>query len=248
MHPFSDKAAFDYWITKPIKHTRSHSLRRLEDLVRATCLRRRKLLSNGPLELPRRSEKVEWIVLSSEDRKLYEFFKLKTAELASEHLRCHPGTSKVGQRKSTNILTLINFLRLICDHGEHLLPQSALEAWKSRDSGSVDWQMMRVCKARCDKCEVNLDETEAPASIDFELQCQHLICPECAFRGQEHGADDGPACPKCVEQNVSKGDSTISQLPRTSVRPSAKVDALIRNLRQEQFSESGDGQDLSRKR
>jgi SNF2 family DNA or RNA helicase len=248
VQPFTDKAAFDFWITEPIKQSRPHSLRRLEDLVRATCLRRRKSLNNGSFKLPRRSEKVEWIRLSPEDRDLYTFFKLKTAKIASELSRRHPSTAKVDQQKGTNILTLINFLRLICDHGEHLLPPSALEAWKNRNSGSIDWQMMRVCRARCDLCGVYVDEFEAPALIDFEFQCQHSICSECAIRSLEHGADDVPACPKCIKRTVSEGDCTISQLPRTSVRPSAKVDALIRNLYQEQFSEREDDQNLPRKR
>ncbi|KAF7508204.1 hypothetical protein GJ744_009501 [Endocarpon pusillum] len=247
VQPFADKAAFDFWITKPIKQNRPHGLRRLEDLVRATCLRRKKLLSKGLLELPQRSEKVEWIMLSPEDRELYEFFKMKTAKIASQLSRRHPGAPKVDHRKDTNILTLIGFLRRICDHGEHLLPTSALEAWKSRDNGSVDWQMMGVGRARCDKCGGFLDEIEAPASIDFELQCQHSICPGCAIRSQERGADDGPACPKCIKQIVSEGDSTVSQVPGTFIRPSAKVNVLMRNLRQEQFSETEGDQNLPRK-
>ena len=248
VQPFADKATFDFWITKPIKQNRPHGLRRLEDLVRATCLRRKKSLNNGLLQLPRRSENVEWIMLSPEDRELYEFFKLKTAKIASQLSRRHPGTSKIDQRKGTNILTLINFLRLICDYGEHLLPTSALEAWKSRDSGSVDWQMLRVCRARCDKCGGFIDEIEEPTPMDSELQCQHSICSECAIRSPEHGAGDGPACPKCIKQTVSEGDSTICQVPRKSVRPSAKVDVLIRNLRQEQLSESEGDQTLPKKR
>lgn len=248
MQPFADKAAFDFWITKPIKQNQPHGLRRLEGLVRATCLRRKKSLNNGLLELPRRSEKVEWIMLSPEDRELYDFFKMKTAKIASQLSRRHLGAPKVDHRKDTNILTLIGFLRRICDHGEHLLPTSALEAWKRRDNGSVDWQMMRVCRARCDKCGGCLDEIEASASRDFELQCQHSICPECAIRSQECGADDGPACPKCIEQIVSEGDSTVSQVPGTFVRPSAKVDVLMRNLRQEQFSGNEGDQNLPRKR
>ena len=248
MQPFTDKATFDFWINEPIKQSRPHSLQRLEDLVRATCLRRRKSLKNGPFQLPRRSEKVEWIRLSPEDRELYKFFKSKTAKIASDISRRQPRAAKLDQQKGTNILTLINFLRLICDHGEHLLPRSALEAWKSRDSGSIDWQMMRVCRARCDLCGVYVDEAEATALTDFEFQCHHSICSECAIRSLEHGADDAPACPKCTKRTVNERDSTISQLPRTYFRPSAKVDALIRNLRQEQFLEREGDQNLPKKR
>lgn len=248
MQPFTNKAAFDFWITDPVKQNRPNSLRRLETLVRATCLRRTKSLNNALFKLPRRSEKVEWIELSPEDRGLYTFFKLKTAEIASELSRRQPGADKAGQQKDTNILKLINFLRLICDHGEHLLPSSALEAWKTRSSGSIDWQTMRGFKARCDVCGVYVDELDSPASTDLEYQCQHSICPACAIRSQKDKADDGPTCPKCIEQIVSEGDSPISQVPRTYIRPSAKVEKLIHNLRQEQFSGSEGDQSLPRKR
>lgn len=248
MQPFTKKAAFDFWITEPVKQNRPNSLRRLETLVRATCLRRTKSLNNALFKLPRRSEKVEWIELFPEDRELYTFFKLKTAKIASEPSRRQPGADKAGQQKDTNILKLINSLRLICDHGEHLLPSSDLEAWKTRSSGSIDWQMMRSFKARCDVCGVYVDEPDSPVSIDLEYQCQHSICPVCTIRSQKDKADDGPTFPKCIEQIVSDGDNPISQVSQTYIRPSAKVEKLIHNLRQEQSSGSEGDQNIPRKR
>lgn len=217
-------------------------------MVRATCLRRTKSLNNAIFKLPRRFEKIEWIELFPEDRELYKFFKLKTAKIASELSRGQSGVGKTGQQKDTNILTLINFLRLICDYGEHLLPLSALELWKTRRSGLIDWQMRSIFKARCDVCGDFVDEFDTPASINLEYQCQHSICPECAIRNQKDKADDGPTCPKCIEEIVSEGDSMISQVPRTFIRPSAKVEKLIQNLRQEQFSGNEGDQNLPRKR
>ncbi len=235
MQPFTHKAAFEFWIAGPIKQNRPNSLHRLEVLVRATCLRRTKSLNSSLFSLPGRSEKVEWIELSPEDRELYNFFKTKTAQTASELLRCYSGADKPGQHKDINILTLINFLRLICDHGEHLLPSSALEAWKTRSNGSIDWRMM---KAKCDLCGVFVNEFDAPALIDVESQCQHSICVNCVLRSQKDKGNDGPTCPKCIIQIVGDEDSTISNKPRTIIRPSAKIKKLIENLRQEQSSGS----------
>lgn len=238
MQPFTNKVAFDLWIVGPIKQSRPNSLRRLEDLVRATCLRRTKSLNSAIFNLPRRSEKVEWIELSSEDRELYNFFKTKTAKIASELSRRHSGAGEVGQQKDINIITLINFLRLICDYGEHLLPSSALEAWKTRSSVSIDWQMMRVVKARCEICGVYVNEIDASSSRDLESQCQQSICVDCVIRNQRDEADDGSTSSKCILQIDSRGDSTKPPVPWTFIRPSAKVEKLIQNLRQEQSSGS----------
>ena len=248
VQPFTEKAAFNFWIAEPFKQNRLNSLQRLETLVRATCLRRTKSSSNTPFKLSRRSEKVEWIELYPEDRELYAFFKLKLATIVSELSRPQPGIIRTGHQKNAGILTLINFLRLICDHGEHLLPSSALEVWKTRRSGLVDWQTMRASRARCDICGCYIDESDVSASIDLGYQCQHSVCPGCAIRSQEDEVDNDPACPKCMEQITSEGDNAASQVPQAFIRPSAKVEKLIHNLRQEQSSGYEGSQGSPRKR
>lgn len=247
IQPFAEKAIFDFWINGPVKQGRPDSLRKLEILVRATCLRRTKSLNTTLLELPQRFEKVELIELSPNDRELYNFFKLKTAEIVSQLSQHELGSGKAGQHKGTNIITLINFLRRICDHGEHLLPLSARGIWKNRSSSWTNWQVMRVFRAKCDICGVDVDDVDAPASIDVEYQCQHSICSKCAFRGQQEKTSDSLSCPKCNDGIASEGD-TILHSSRDFIRPSAKVEKLIQNLRQEQFSELQGDQSLPRKR
>ena len=182
VQPFAKKAAFDFWISEPIRKNQKSGLQRLEELVRGTCLRRTKSQNSATFRLPKRSEKIEWVELSSEDRNLYTYFKKKTAKIASELSRHHLGTDKAGQQKHTNILTLINFLRLICDHGKHLLPPSALEAWKTREGSLIDWQMMRVSRTTCDTCGADVEDADALASMDNEPQGQHYTCQECALK------------------------------------------------------------------
>lgn len=247
IQPFTNKAVFDFWINGPVKQGRPDSLRRLEILVRATCLRRTKSLNTTLLKLPQRSEKVELIELSPEDRELYNFFKLKTAEIVSELSRHQLGAGKARQHEGTNILTLINFLRRICDHGEHLLSSPALEVWKTRSSSLTNRQMMRVFSVKCDICGVYVDDVDAPSSTDLEYQCQHSICPKCAFRGQKEKASDGLSCPKCISDTISEGD-TIHPSLQTSIQPSAKVEKLIQNLQREQSSAIEGDQNLPRKR
>lgn len=244
IQPFTDKAAFDYWISGPVKQNRPDSLRRLQDLVRATCLRRTKALNYALFQLPQRTEKVELIELSPVDRELYSFFKIKTAEIVSELSQRQFGAGKAHQQKGINVLTLINFLRLICDHGEHLLPSSALEVWKTRSSGFTDQQMMRAFTARCDICGIHIDEFDLLALLDLDYQCQHSICSICAVQGQKDKACKGASCPKCMTEIASEEDRTISQIPRKFIRPSAKVEKLIHNLRQESGLESEGDQNL----
>ena len=216
-------------------------------MVRATCLRRTKSLNSALFNLPQRSEKAELIDLSPKDRELYNFFKLKTAQIVSELSQRQPGAGKADQKKGTNILTLINFLRRICDHGEDLLPSSALEVWKTRSSSLSNWQMMRIFRARCDICGVYVDEVNTSPSIDLEYQCQHSICPECTLRGQKDKLLEGVSCPKCINDITSEGDK-ILQSPRKPIQPSAKIEKLIQNLRQEQVLGIGGNENLPRKR
>lgn len=178
---------------------------------------------------------------------MYTFFKLKTAQIISELSQRQISSGKTEQHKGTNVLTLINLLRLICDHGEHLLPSSAVEVWKSRSNSLNNWQMMQVFRARCDICGLYVDEVNAPASMDLEYQCEHLICPQCAIRGQKDKAYAGLSCPKCINDFTSEAD-TIPPNPRAFIQPSAKVEKLIQNLRQEQLSELEGDLNLPRKR
>ena len=131
-----EKSQFDVWITAPIKQKRLHSFSILGDLVRATCLRRTKNMVQGSLKLPQRIDRIIEIELHEADRVLYSFFRDRTAKTAAG--LAGRSLSKANEGKSANVLTLINFLRLICNSGEDLLPQAALDAWRAKDSTSVD--------------------------------------------------------------------------------------------------------------
>ena len=226
---------FSFWITSPLKDERPDSLRRLQDLVKATCLRRTKRTIGDSFELPRRIEKIETVEFHRTDQELYNFFKEKTAKIAAGLLRSSAATSKFDQVKENNILSLINFLRLICNHGEQLLPQSALDAWKARDSVSIDWQMMQNCRRRCDVCEADIEVTEFPDSNNPELRCQHSICAICAFQHEGNTPRKERTCPKCVVASGTGTHSSTSNSITTFTRPSAKIEALLRNLHSEQI-------------
>jgi SNF2 family DNA or RNA helicase len=135
---FDSKATFDHWITKPIQDKRREGFSRLQILVRTTCLRRTKESIGDALHLPHRKEKIEFVTLQPRDQELYDFFKSKAVELASGSTASDPVIATRKPSQDGSVLTLLNFLRLTCDHGQQILPESALELWNARDRTLVN--------------------------------------------------------------------------------------------------------------
>lgn len=209
----------------------------LRKVVQATCLRRTKADHAEMLNLPRKIELVEQVEMDRNDRQLYEFFKrfsYLTAGLDK--------TSK--KRAATNILVLISMLRLICDHGEALLPDSALTAWKERDETSLCWEMLESTTKRCVCCNCQIEELGATESITEVLKCGHSLCGDCIAKLRN--STSPLSCPKCgitaVPTSPSAGDESSLPLSQTTLAspsklryaPSAKVEALLRNISERQ--------------
>ncbi|RSL95790.1 hypothetical protein CEP52_011840 [Fusarium oligoseptatum] len=234
--PFETKDQFDSHIAEPVKQRKSQGLEMLRKVVAATCLRRTKADHAKMLNLPRKMEHVERIEMSRNDRQLYEFFKrfsYLTAGLDK--------TSK--KRAATNILVLISMLRLICDHGEALLPGSALTAWKNRDKNALTWEMLESTTKRCVSCDCQIEELGTAESLTEALGCSHALCGDCAAKLR--GSASQLPCPKCgitAPRSPSAGNN--SGLPpsqtafasplRPRYPPSAKVEALLRNISERQ--------------
>ncbi|PVI01811.1 hypothetical protein DM02DRAFT_671025 [Periconia macrospinosa] len=135
---FTTKATFDQWITRPIQQKNPEGFKRLQILVRTTCLRRTKESIGDVLNLPPRKEETESVQLHPHDQELYDFFKEKAAELAlgTSGSTLTPGILK--SSKDGSVLSLLNFLRLICNHGRQVLPETALTIWNARDQPMTD--------------------------------------------------------------------------------------------------------------
>ncbi|KAJ6039603.1 Helicase C-terminal [Penicillium canescens] len=138
--PFIGQAAqhaFRYWMNGPIQSSRRHlpDLSRLRKLIGAVCLRRTKRLIGSQLKLSLRIDKKHTVELDVQERRLYDFFKRQFSRLVARNMAANPNTNKEPQR---NILFLINCLRLICNHGESLLPPTALNLWRSQLSPMDD--------------------------------------------------------------------------------------------------------------
>ncbi|KAI1770678.1 SNF2 family N-terminal domain-containing protein [Hypoxylon cercidicola] len=118
--PLASKSTFNFWIAKPLLAGRPEGLARLRRLVTSTCLRRTKDSIRDDLELPPRIDKECMVRMDHEDQELYNFFQTRVSGFVSGLL----SNDKVEKsRRNGHILPLINILRLICNHGQSLVPQ-----------------------------------------------------------------------------------------------------------------------------
>jgi SNF2 family DNA or RNA helicase len=171
---------FDYWIATPLKDQKPEGLQRLKDLVRATCLRRTKRILVNSCVLPKRTERVEWVNFHKTDRDVYKFFKEKCAKMAQGASPSASDSAKLENRKPGNLLSLINFMRLICNHGEHLLPQSALNAWNARDEAAIDGRVMESFEKKCAICDTDVeDEFKLPLTLVDMIQVANIGSAQC---------------------------------------------------------------------
>ncbi|KAM5360851.1 hypothetical protein ACJZ2D_013480 [Fusarium nematophilum] len=236
--PFETKDGFHSHIVEPVKQRKREGLVMLRKVVAATCLRRTKENYAKMLNLPPKAELVERVEMDRSDRRLYEFFKRFSYLTA--------GLDKTSRKKAaTNILVLISMLRLICDHGEALLPDSALTAWRNRDESALTWEMLESTIKRCVSCNCQIEEMDAAESVTEVLGCGHCLCGGCVAK-LPSSASQLP-CPRCggttvLPRSPPAGDgcslpssqvALVSSL-RPRYPPSAKVEALLRNISERQ--------------
>lgn len=75
-----------------------------------------------------------FVALHPDDQSLYSIFRQKIQDtlLGAPDLT---GSQKFGSFKGKNILALMGFLRRICDHGQHLLPDSVQKICDAGEGG-----------------------------------------------------------------------------------------------------------------
>ncbi|WQF87942.1 Putative helicase, Zinc finger, RING-type, Zinc finger, RING/FYVE/PHD-type [Colletotrichum destructivum] len=231
--PFVDKTQFDLWISNPIRDKRRNIWSKLQLLVRCTSLRRTKQTTDQSLNLSTRKEKIEHIDLHQSERELYEFFRQQTATIAAGFWRQGSNNQPPANQEDKNMLSLINLLRLACNH-EDLLPPSAINAWRAKKSDAVDWQLMESSTETCVICQAGLEEALEQSS-ESTLQCGHSFCAMCALqRDDSDTADMSDLCPRC-SAGATMGTDAITPCSAGAHNPSStKIEALVRNLRLEQ--------------
>ena len=251
--PFTTRNQFKFWISAPIlsNDDPSHSLHTLRKLVLATCLRRTKAhpFLALQLKLPRKTECFEYVELLPRERNMYEFFKRRSYLLVSKEpeqdTKTAPEVTKKRQRSSTkrsasrkrrpknmgNIMILISVLRLICDHGQALLPRVALEAWKNRDEESVGWSLLQKAseqKASCCVCgsQSSGDDDVQDHEMDQFTCKKHVACEECLNSNDRAGM----VCLECPASRTTSSGTGAKPAVDLPVAPSSKVSALLKNI------------------
>ncbi|RMJ16006.1 hypothetical protein CDV36_004313 [Fusarium kuroshium] len=213
--PFVEKSKFDHWISNPVRDERPDGFPKLRILVQATCLRRTKQSINHSHKLPSRTEKIERVDLSREDREIYKFFSATATRIASGSFQDEGNMRSTDMNGKKNVLPIINFLRRICNHGEDLLPDSAVETWRLSQGGLVDSQKKQSEGESCALCHDDLLSTTGSPFCALCVSTRHYSEPI----GMAGSLRTG---------------SPQEESPTRPLRPSAKVEALIRNLDKEQ--------------
>ena len=241
------------WIGNPVREKKPYAFPRLRALVKATCLRRTKDSIVNSLKLPKKEEINKVFELDTGERELYDFFRRRAAVIALSIERAKKSkarqsrvTSGWGSSTGSSILPLIGHLRRICDHGQSLLPASAVRAWQDRDIEAAQWGDMAMWSQKCDLCGTELEEDGSDVQASIELSCGHAICAKC--RGMD-GADDiessGVSCPKCSGRSPLPTPS--QSVASGEYQPSVKIVALMDNLRKELATTPSDGGGVSRR-
>lgn len=164
---------------------------RLRKLVAATCLRRTKSHVQDQLKLPLRVEIEELVELDSGERRIYDFLKSRASSLVVGNSTQH---SQMDKARWGTMLSLIGFLRLICNHGDQLLPAIATDLYQSQTLSAMDFQ-----------CDAN----------DFEHE----------------GLSDPPVS---LTPGLPLTPMVPNEVIKADYRPSSKVNALLKNIQNEQ--------------
>lgn len=230
------------YVVKPLEEKHESGVHALQDLVRATCLRRTKqqTLTSGLLSLPHRTEKTHLVYLHPDDQALYDSVKTVLQKIDS-------GSNKPLEKdvsatsKDKNVMVLLNSLRLICNHGEELVPQLAKSITGKSSASCIDHIQQQIHTAACSSCGGETDDNSVFTGP------QGSLCADCAILETAPPDIQSEIIPEKA-YGTSESQSAIigKTLFRKTVKPSAKVVALINNLRQE--SSTNDQMHKPRKR
>lgn len=199
-------------------------MKRFRILVRATCLRQTKATIGTSCHLPERGCRIEELAFSAEEQQLHDFFAERCQQLARGRGKTNSGSLQDGPNGKRNILTLIQFLRQVCDHGQNLLPSSALDAWRARDDTPIGWSTMYRCSKICRVCDTVDDELSMSPS-EFNVD-QDWVCSDCS-----NAAEENQLSPNDADSVASTSQTNATGALTRAFVPSTKVMALLKNLR-----------------
>ncbi|KAH6972432.1 P-loop containing nucleoside triphosphate hydrolase protein [Ilyonectria sp. MPI-CAGE-AT-0026] len=211
--PYDNPTTFNKTFVDPIRREQPQGWTRLNLLVKAIALRRTKETKGLNLQLPPREEVVFPVQLDVDEKHIYDHL----VRAVTQGLNSPMANDSVFQ----------TFLRLrqLCNHRK-LLPK-VLQDWLAKAVRSVDTLPHDILAIRtCEYCFEDISEgPEKP------LLCLHSICPRCLIKPTHQDRIDSQSCPLCSDDApVEPQRHSICVDP--DYKPSSKVRALLRNLRE----------------
>lgn len=228
VYPFRAKSQFNTHIAKPVEEKDESGVQRLQELVRATCLRRTKqqALASGLLSLPHRTERTCQVHLLPDDQALYGAVTKFLQKIAAGSDKQRKDVS--AKAKGENVMALLNYLRLICNHGEELVPHLPKVFMDKGPASCIDQVQGEIHANACSSCGGETDGSSAFTGP------HGFLCIDCAHLETK---PSDPQLRRQVEQKEGKSASESTSFGKSMsdkcVRPSAKVVALLNNLRHE---------------
>ncbi|KAG9231581.1 SNF2 family N-terminal domain-containing protein [Amylocarpus encephaloides] len=189
-----------------------NSLQKLQAVLKAILLRRTKqskIDGNPIITLPPKSEEIQHVVFTDEEKSLYQALESKTQIQFNRYVKA--GTVS---KNYSNMLVLLLRLRQCCCHGHliqdhetvppiaNITPEAMLEMARSLDATVVSRLLEHDGGAF--ECPVCYDGVENPRIV---IPCGHDTCQECltkisdqsaqtdVINGEEAGG--GTKCPSC---------------------------------------------------
>ncbi|KAF2677175.1 hypothetical protein K458DRAFT_378898 [Lentithecium fluviatile CBS 122367] len=208
----------------PIQNEQTHGWSRFKSLIQAISLRRTKASIGGDLQLPPKEEILQTVQLDHSEIKIYDMLKRAFV------LRIGSGAAP------ESLFETILRLRQVCDHGADLLP-AATQKWIGRALKGAKTLLTEIPELRtCEVCEETVQTNSVNASgISADLlPCLHSICDICLTQASETERPDETRCPICSDCATPSLGIDWHKNPQVVCRPSSKVKALLKNLRESQ--------------
>ncbi|KAF7913265.1 hypothetical protein EAE99_010762 [Botrytis elliptica] len=218
VYPYSDTRTFSEEITKPFRNSSSmdaKGLLRLKTLVRAITISRTKTV----IELPLRVDEVHHLDFTSAEREKYEAEKVRARGLLERAI-----SSGNQSGKTFNALSLLNRLRLICNHG-------MLQLTPTTDHMVSQGSEVVAC---CSMCGDYLQEEVfgGPFASGIDTQRQPL-CEQCILQERD-SYDRSPSnssnFPDTAEDLRSVTPPTATDTAFSIQHMSTKIKALLADL------------------
>lgn len=229
VYPFQAKSEFTSWIVKPMEQKKEWGARNLQELVRATCLRRtkKKVLLSGTFTLPTRFEKIQNVYLHPDDQVLYDSVK-EAAQKVAANFDKEPRKNSPGADKDNNILILLNTLRLICNHGKQLMPE-IMERMIEKGLTPQHGPGNSINDNECSSCGGEIDDRSS-TTMDQKPLCDNCANSEQNLTKMELQAESVHREAGLTFQSHSPGRNRSENIIH---QPSAKVLALLMNLKRQ---------------